>query len=68
MVLVQVQYFGTGTRYDLEILYKYGKRLKTKSQKVLWAKFYVYRSYRGKTGSPSTPPPQKKIVCEITSK
>ena len=50
MVLVQVQQFGTGTRYKLEILQKCGKMVKTKSQKVLQAKSYVCRSYRGKTG------------------
>ena len=32
MVLVQVQQFGTGTRYELEILHQCGKRVKTKSQ------------------------------------
>ena len=32
MTLVEVQTFGTGTRYVLEILYQCGKRVKTKSQ------------------------------------
>ena len=50
MVLVQVQSFETGTRYELEIFCYCGKRVKTKSQKVLGAKSYVCRSYRGKTG------------------
>ena len=50
VVLVQVQYFGTGTKYKLEIVYKSRKKVKTKSQKVLGANFYLCRSYRGKTG------------------
>ena len=35
---------------ELEILHQCGKRVKTKSHKVLGAIFYVRRSYRGKTG------------------
>ena len=50
VVLVQVQYFGTGTKYKLEIVCKSRKKVKTKSQKVLGANFYLCRSYRGKTG------------------
>ena len=50
MLLVQVQYFGTGTRYDLEILNQCGKMVKTETQKVFGANFYVCRSYRRKTG------------------
>ena len=41
---------------ELEILHQFGKRVKTKSQKVLVANSYVCRSYRGKTvqkGPPS---------------
>ena len=49
VVLVQVQYFGTGTRYKFEILHQCGKRVKTESKKVFGASFYVCRSYRGKT-------------------
>ena len=41
MVLVQVEQFGTGTRYELEILHECGKKVKTKSQKVLGANSYV---------------------------
>ena len=37
MVLVQVQYFETGTRYGPEILQLCGKKIKTKSQKS-WEK------------------------------
>ena len=37
-------------RYDLEILYQSGKRVKTKTHKVLGANSYVCRSYRKKTG------------------
>ena len=36
--------------YGLKILRHCGKRVKTKSQKVLEANSYVCRSYRGKTG------------------
>ena len=49
--MVQVQQFGTGTCYKLEVLHQCGKRVKTKSQKDLGANSYVCRSYRGKTGS-----------------
>ena len=48
VVLVQVEYFGTGTRYKLEILHQPVKRIKTKSQKVLVVNPYVCRSCRGK--------------------
>ena len=50
MVLVQVQEFGAGTRYKLEILHQSVKKVKTKSQKVWLANSYVYRSYSRKTG------------------
>ena len=50
MVLVEVQYFGIGTNYGLQMLLWCGKKVKTKSQKVLEASSYVCRSYRGKTG------------------
>ena len=48
--MVEVQSFGTGTRYGLEILHQCGKRIKTKIQKALRIKSSVCRSYRGKTG------------------
>ena len=48
VVLVQVQQFGTDTRYKLEILHQCRKRVKTKSQNVFGANSYVCRSYRGK--------------------
>ena len=35
VLLVQVQQFGTRTRYGLEILHQCGKRVKTKNQEVL---------------------------------
>ena len=59
VVLVQIQYFETDTRYDFAILRQCGKRAKTKSQKVLWATSYVCRSYSQKTdmGPPSPSPP-----------
>ena len=46
--------------YELEILHHYGKRTKTKSQKVLAAIFYVCRSSRGKTGQDTFLPP---LLC-----
>ena len=36
--------------YGHKISRKYGKRVETKSQKVLGAKSYIYTSYTGKTG------------------
>ena len=48
--MVQVQYFGTGTRYKLEILHQSVKSVKIKSQKVSGANSNVCRIYRGKTG------------------
>ena len=42
--------FGTGIRYGLENLQQHGKRVKTKSQKVLRANSNVCGSCRGKTG------------------
>ena len=50
VVLVQVQQFGTGTRYNLEILHQCGKKVKTKNQKFFTANSYVCRSYWRKTG------------------
>ena len=50
MALVQVEWFGTGTRYDLENLHQCGKKVKTKSQKVFGANSYISRSYRRKSG------------------
>ena len=59
MLLIQVQLFGTGTRYGLETLRQYGKRVKTKSQTVLGTNTYVCRTYRGKIGRVGlfAPPP-----------
>ena len=45
MVLVQVQWFRTGTRYELEILHYCGKRIKSKSQKVFGTS---YKKLQGK--------------------
>ena len=46
------------SRFDLNILQKCGKRVKTKSQKVLRAKPYVWKNYRGKlVGGRFVPPP-----------
>ena len=36
--------------YDLGILHPCGRKVKTKNQKVLWAKNHVCKSYRGKNG------------------
>ena len=41
---------GTGTRYDLEILHKCGKKVETKSQNILESNPYIYRGYSRKTG------------------
>ena len=46
--MVQVQQFGTRTRYKLEILHQYGKRVKSKSQEILWANSYVCRRKTGR--------------------
>ena len=68
--MVQVQYFGTGTRYKLEILHQSVKSVKTKSQKASGANSYVCRIYRGKTGwgaflaLPLPPPPILNRVKE----
>ena len=35
VLLIEVQEFGTGTGYGLEILHEYGRSIKTESQKVL---------------------------------
>ena len=51
VLFIQVQQFRTGTRYDFQILHKYGKRVETNSLNVFVAIFYACRSYRGKTGS-----------------
>ena len=47
-----------GTRYDLEILQQFGNRVKTKSERVFWAKpYYALRGFMGKTGSERGPCP-----------
>ena len=56
--------------HKLEILHQCGKRVKTKSQKVLGASFYVYKSYRGKTGRGAflIPPPSwigSTVDCQL---
>ena len=55
MTSVQIQKFGAGIKYDLEILHQCDKRVKTKCHKVLWTKSYVCRGYIGKSrrGDPS---------------
>ena len=40
----------SGTKYGPQILCKFGKMVETKSQKVVGANSYVYRSYREKPG------------------
>ena len=44
---LQVQYFGTGTRYSHEILQQCGKSVSTNSQRVLRTNSNVFRSYGG---------------------
>ena len=66
----------------VEILHQCGKKVKTKSQKVLGANSYVFRSYRGETDRwkvggwafcPPSPPPilngikNQKAKCEVGS-
>ena len=46
--MVQVQQFGTRTRYKLEILHQYGERVKSKSKEILWANSYVCRRKTGR--------------------
>ena len=46
-----LKYFVNHIRYKLELLHQCGKKLKTKSQKVLWTNSYVCRRYSGNTGS-----------------
>ena len=46
VVLVKVQLFGAETRYGLVLFNQYGKKFKSKSQKV---NSYVFKSYRGIT-------------------
>ena len=50
MLLVQVQYFWTGTMYDPEILHLCGKRLKTENPKYFRTNSNIFISYRRKTG------------------
>ena len=49
LLLVQVWWFGIGTRCSLEILRQCDKIVKTKSQIVLWANSHAGRNYRKKT-------------------
>ena len=55
----------TGNRCKLEILHQCGERVKTKSHKVLAAKSYVCRSYKGKTGKESLFAPSSWIGLKI---
>ena len=47
-VFVQVKLLGTGTRYDIDILKQFGKRAKTKSQKILRGNCYFGKVTGGK--------------------
>ena len=40
----------TGTKYELEILQQCGNRVRIKSQKVMGANSFIWRSQRGETG------------------
>ena len=46
MLLVQVQQFGIGSRYDLEILHQCDKMVNTKSQKV-WGLMFTFVEVSG---------------------
>ena len=66
--MIQKQWFGTGTRYGLEILQQWGKRITTKSQKVLGANSYVCRSSRGKTAFLSPILNRVKVLFKLMNK
>ena len=53
VILVQVQYFGTGTRYKLEILHQPVKGLKLKVRKFWWLIPTFVEVAGGKTGGRS---------------
>ena len=66
MVLVQIQWSGTGTKYGLTIWHQCGKSVKTKSYKVLGPNFCVCRSYRGKlVGRTFCTPPPSLILSRV---
>ena len=50
MILVQVQYIGTSTRYGLEMLHWRGKKVEAKGQEVLGAISLICRFYSRKIG------------------
>ena len=50
VALVQFNKIGTVTRYSLQISHQCSRSVKTKSQNVLGANSYIYRSCRGKYG------------------
>ena len=50
--MVQAQQLEIGTRYGLEILHQCGGRVKTKTQKISEANFYVCRETTGRRGLP----------------
>ena len=49
------------------MLYQFGKRIKTESQKVLVANYYVCRSYRRRTGRGSFCPRHPEYVKELVT-
>ena len=61
--MVQGQLFGTGTRYGLKVLRHCGKRVKTKSQKMLTPTFVevTWEKLVEKAGGLFTPLPPFKI-------
>ena len=63
--MVQIQYFLSGTRYDLKIPRKCGKWVYTKIQNVFGANFHVCRSHKGKPGR--GPPPIMNRVRDDTT-
>ena len=68
--MVQVQQFGTGTRYDLKILHQCGKSVKLKVRKF-WRLRPTFVEVTGKklVGGdfllPLTPPPPSPILNRV---
>ena len=64
VLLAQVQQFGTGTRYGLQILHHCDKSVKTKRQKVFGDNSYVCWNCRRKIGRVFFLPPLSTLYPE----